>query len=358
MQPLVPQWLSAALPPPRYLSLPTIGLDLASGSLKYAEISLAQEGLHLSHFGSHLFDQGTIEDGDITKEDTVVSAIQEVLVKDRFHFAHLSLPEQKSYLFSLELNRGNLDSMKEEAASLLESHVPLPPNEVMFDIIPLHSSGPKERVVGVAYARRIVSVYKSTCEKAGLFVRGLEPEVFAVSRAVTRKGDDSTSLIIDMGKTSTKFIVTQGQVPVYTASLAIGGHSLTQAVQKHFNVDEKEAVRIKIEQGIARTEGELLSSLLSTLSAIREEVTTRFEYWQKKAKGDPHTRPIERILLVGGNANVKGLPEYLMASLGMPVTAGNVFCNLASFDDHLPDIEKNQSLTYAVSIGLALRSYD
>jgi type IV pilus assembly protein PilM len=354
----VPSFLRTHFPAPRYLALPTAGLDLASGAVKHAALEPSSAGLFLSHVGSRPLEQGVIEDGDIGKEDVIVSILKEELKDKDLSFAHVSLPEQKMFLFTITLPDGSLESLKEETAAHLEEYVPLPRSEVVFDIFPLRKKGKEVRVVGVAYARRIISSYNEVCRKTGIFVRGFEPEAFAVSRALMHKGDDSTSLIIDMGKTSTKLIVTEGQTPVYTASFAIGGQTLTEVVEKHFGVGEEEAVRIKIEQGLSLSNKELLESMLLTLSAVREEVSTRFEYWQKRSRTEEGVSPIERVYLVGGNANIRGLPEYLIASLGIPVSVGNVFTNLAPFDEHLPDIEQNQSLTYAVSIGLALRSFD
>jgi Tfp pilus assembly PilM family ATPase len=59
--------------------------------------------------------------------------------------------------------------------------------------------------------------------------------------------------------------------------------------------------------------------------------------------------------LVGGNASVRGLPEYLEGALRIPVVAGNVFSNFASRDTWIPSLDYTASLAYATAIGLALR---
>ena len=90
---------------------------------------------------------------------------------------------------------------------------------------------------------------------------------------------------------------------------------------------------------------------------LPEEIAKRLQYWQGRAvAGSPH-EPVTRAILAGGNATVRGLPEYLEASLHVPVELGDVFTNLAKREDWLPPVDYMESLAYATSIGLALRTH-
>ncbi|PIV87215.1 hypothetical protein COW49_00770, partial [Candidatus Kaiserbacteria bacterium CG17_big_fil_post_rev_8_21_14_2_50_51_7] len=92
-----------------------------------------------------------------------------------------------------------------------------------------------------------------------------------------------------------------------------------------------------------------------TVSAIRDEISLRLQYWQEKETLSGAHEPVSHAILVGGNASVRGLPEYLEGSLRIPVTAGDVFINLASRDTWIPQLDYTESLAYATAIGLALR---
>src|SRR5680860_801471 len=50
----------------------------------------------------------------------------------------------------------------------------------------------------------------------------------------------------------------------------------------------------------------------------------------------------ERERLSGGNASMRGLPEYLEGALKVPVNTGNVFTNLASLDTWMPELDYNE----------------
>ena len=60
---------------------------------------------------------------------------------------------------------------------------------------------------------------------------------------------------------------------------------------------------------------------------------------------------------MGGNATVRGLPEYLETALKMPVELGDVFANFASREHWLPPLDYMESLGFGTAIGLALREY-
>src|SRR6185369_8056960 len=164
-------------------------------------------------------------------------------------------------------------------------------------------------------------------------------------RALLPIDDDSTVLIIDVGKTTTKLSVVSKCVPRFATTVNIGGHALTLAVQKYFGVTEAEARKVKAERGIVSTPGneEYLAAMLSTVSAIRDEIARHLEYWQKHAAPAGPNAPVTRALLVGGNASVRGLPEYLESSLQIPVAAGDVFTNFASRNVWVPSLDYTQS---------------
>jgi Tfp pilus assembly PilM family ATPase len=63
-------------------------------------------------------------------------------------------------------------------------------------------------------------------------------------------------------------------------------------------------------------------------------------------------------LLVGGNASVRGLAEYLESALRLPVATGNVFANFAPPERWLPPFDYDASLAFGTAIGLALREYE
>jgi type IV pilus assembly protein PilM len=340
--------------------MPTIGVDLSTSGVKGVVIDARPNGLELLRHVDIRFPSSAFTEGDIADREAVKAALREMRLKMGTSIANVSLPESKSYLFETSVSGA---SKKEELMVAVEQridqYVPLPPTETVFDIVPLTLQKEGMQVAGVGYARRIIEEVLGVCEESGLTMRALESETFSMVRALLPFGDTSTVLVIDIGKTTTKLTIVSRGVPRFATTIGIGGHALTLSVQKHFGVTEAEARRVKLLHGIIPGEGnaDYLAAMLSTVAAIRDEITRRLDYWQAHAVLSGGHEPVTRAIVVGGNASVRGLSEYLEGSLRIPVTTGNVFINFASPDAWLPPIDYTQSLVYATAIGLALREY-
>jgi len=341
--------------------MPTAGIDMSASGVKFVVLNRSVSGVVIESFGKYRFKPGVITGGDVVERSTLQKVLEKIRKDHGVHVANIALPEQKSYLFQTKVPYAEDDQMvRGSVAQNITEQVPLPPQEARFDSVRLAREKDVQHVAGVAYARRVVAEYHDVVSAAGINVRAMESEMHALPRALLSPGDSPTCMIVDFGKTSTKIMIVQdGAHPLFATTLEVGGHALTTAVQKFYGVTEDEAKVIKREKGIIPEEGNLgyLSSVLTTLSGLRDEVQKRFEYWQERSRNEPAVKPIEMIMISGGNASLRGLPEYFMASVGVPVRTGNPFVNLAPFNDVVPPIEFEQSLSYSVALGLALREY-
>lgn len=352
--------LRLALAPPRYLALPLSGIDISTSGVKAARLAEEAHGLVLAGYAEELLGPEAFMNGDFAEPHAIAQAVARAAARAGIDRTNAALPESKSYLFETTAE----GTTREECRTLVEQHldelVPLPPSETAFDFVPVgHSSSGGQILAGVGFAGRVVDAELGVFDEAGIEVCGLGSETFAMARALLPKGDTSTLLIIDVGKTTTKVAIVASCIPRFTTTIGIGGHAFTLAVQKHFGVTEQEARRVKIERGIVPAPGneEYLAAMLSTVAAITDEIARRLEYWQGREAGSDGREPVARALLVGGNASVRGLPEYLEGKLHIPVATGDVFTNLASRDYWIPQLAYAESLAYATAIGLALRNW-
>lgn len=349
--------IRAAFAPPHYLALPLSGVDLSTSGVKAVRLAEGPSGLVLVSHAEARLPSGAFAEGEIVDRAAVIEAITAAVRQADISTANAALPESKSYLFETAVEGEKKSEWRIAIEQRLDELVPLPPPDTAFDIIDMgRGEAGQTLIAGIGFARRIVDDTLSVFDRSGVTVRALEGETFSMARSLLPAGDTSTTLIIDVGKTTTKLAIVTNRVPRFAATIGIGGHALTLAVQKHFGVTEAEARKVKAERGIVPTPGneDYLASMLSTVSAIRDEISLRLNYWQERASTGAHA-PVTHAVLAGGNASVRGLPEYLEGSLRIPVSAGDVFMNLASRDTWIPPLEYTESLAYATAIGLALR---
>jgi type IV pilus assembly protein PilM len=343
--------------PPRYLSMPAAGFAVSASGVKAVVIRERPHGLELAAFGEERLPLEAISGGEYTDRAAILAAVRTLARRLDIRFANIALPEARSYLFETSVEGGTRDAWHASIAPRIDQLVPLPPSDVAFDVVPVTGAS---SVVGVGYASRVIEEALSVFDEAGVGVHAAEGEMFALVRSLLRAGDPRTVLIVDVGRTTTKLCIAQERTPRFATTLDIGGHALTLAVQKHFAVTEDEARRIKREQGIVAgpESAEYQAAMLSTVSAMRDEIMRRLEYWQSHATAGSGRSPITHVILAGGNASVRGLAEHFESSIGLPVALGDVFANFAPREHWLPPLPYEESLGYATAIGLALRDYD
>lgn len=355
---LATERLRIAFAPPHYMAPPYSGIDISTSGAKAVRLVEKAEGLVLDSYSETWLDAGAFIDGEIVDRKAVVAIVKEAAEKAGISVTNAALPESKSYLFETTAVGNTKEEFRTAVEQQIEEFIPLPPQEIAFDL--LQTGTTKEglsRVSGIGFARRVVEDTLATFDEAGVDVTACEAEQFAIARALLPTGDTSTTLIIDVGKTTTKLVIATNRIPCFATTVGIGGHALTLAVQKHFGVTETEARKVKADKGIVPVPGneDYLAAMLSTVSAIRDEIAHRLEYWQEKAVKEGGHEPVSQAILAGGNASIRGLPEYLEGALTVPVSPGNVFTNLASRDVWIPELDYTASLAFATAIGLALR---
>ena len=345
--------------PPTYLSQPTVGIDIAASGVKAVKLVEKMHGLELDYYTEEKFPASSVPGISPDEQPEVGPMLAKLAKERRIHTANVALPEARGYLFEAAVDGENMTEWSTGIEQHLDEYVPLPPADVAFDAVPFLKEGTKTHMIGLGCARRLVDDTISRFSSAGISVRSLESELFALPRALLARGDKETVLIVDIGKMSTKLLIVSNRLPRLATTLDVGGHAFTLAIQKYFGVTEDEARQVKSEQGLVAgtNSGEYIAAMLSTVSVIRDELLRRIDYWDMHKATTPGYESISRTILVGRNANLRGLPEYLETALKMPVELGDVFVNFAPRADWVPSIDYLDSLGFGTAIGLALRNY-
>lgn len=355
--------LSRFLPPPTYITMPSIGVDISDTSLKYISFKPSlRKGVErvLNQWGDIAIPSGVVDRGTVLDQKQLVAVLKEFKTATNAEYIRVSLPEERAYLFETDV-KSNLP-LKEVRGLLefrLEENVPIPSKDVLFDysIIPGEPGSRTTSVSVVAYAKEIIQAYFDACMEAGLRPLTFEVEAQAMARAMIPASMKDSSMIVDFGRNRTGMgIVNQGSL-MYTSTIDIGGEQLSQVLRKVLgDKPESEFTQIKNTAGLIRgtDNSDVRDALLSTVSVIKDEISTRMQYWN--LRNGSGGRRVETVILCGGSANLLGLPEYLTESLSIPCVRGNIWENAFSLEKTIPPIDKRHSYGYAAAVGLALRN--
>ena len=341
-------------PPPRFLVQPAVGLAISDQAVRFVLLKhFDGGGLKPIIYGERALPAGSLAGGDVVQAKEIIETLKELKKGWPTFYAAVSVSEEKAFLFKTEVPlmteqhiRGNLDLH-------LEEFVPIVSREAVFDFELIGPSKVKADSLDVGVAvlpQKIVAHFVGIVEAAGIKPLSFEVEPQAVARALIRRDDKRTILIINFGNATTGLAIVSRNVVQYSSTLNIGGNAFSAALRKS----------IATEDGVAGGNTEKFSSLLGTLSVLRDEVNRLLTYWQEHrllADGvsAAASDKIEAIILCGRDSSINGFGEYISANVNLPVTIGNVWTNAFSFDDYVPAIQFNDSLGYAAAVGLALR---
>ena len=357
--------LGHIIPPPSYITMPSIGVDISDTSLKYIKFKRDNRSgtrLQLQHSGDIDIADGVLKRGDIKDIDKLAAALKEMRKITGANHVRVSLPEERAYIFETEIKR---DTPFKEIRGLLEfrleENVPLSPRDAFFDydIVEndLHSG--MHQVLVTAYARDTVIGYYEACRAAGVIPLAFEVEAQAIARAALPRGDKGTYMIVDFGKTRTGIGIVHRGALMYTSTIDIGGGELSNALRSQLGPKaESELTHIKNTEGLVRgaSDSAVYDALITTMSAIKDEISTRIQYWNNRGD-DREERHLEEIILCGGSSNLKGLPGYLTETLGVEAKRAKVWTNAFDIKEIVPPIDRRHSYGYATAIGLALTDF-
>ncbi len=348
-------------PVPKFLSMPSFGLDIGDESFKFLELKNTKNGFQVGRHGERAIPSGIIESGKII--DT--KRVEEVLMSLRKEFGiksvRVSLPEEQVYLFKFKLEKEGLVSVRESIELSLEEHIPITAEDAIFDYEVISEDAQSLELQVATVPKNVIESYLSVFEHAGINVQSFELEAQAISRAVIKKGDMGTYMIVDFGEKNTGIFIVSRGVVMFTSTLDVGGVMLNDMIAKNFKISVEEAEKMKKKYGLQRnTENrEIFSVLLNSVSVLRDELVKHFLYWHthkdEEGKSNP---PIEKIILCGGDSNLIGLSDYFSVSMKNKVDMANVWVNILDTEKYIPDIDFKQALSFAAALGLALRDFD
>ena len=338
-----------------------VGLDIGFSSIKVVALEKQDSLYKLVSLGSIAAPQpGMISDTDIELE-AVSSAIKRLMAAARIEEKEVTaaLPESKVFTRVIDdlpfLSDSELPSAIKYAS---EEFIPMPVSEVNLYWQVLSRTSNKEKnprtvVFVVASPKTVVTKYVKVLTDAGLKPKALETEVIAVTRSLVSNNPYSPStLIVQMGATTTDLAVISNGLILLTRSISTGGLALTRTLAQHFNFELNQAEEYKKVYGLLedQLEGKVFETLQPIIEVILGEVRRVIQAFDAK---HPQAQ-IKRVVLSGGGAKTPGLVVYLANRLGLEVQEADPWYFVAKEKSIISKLSIDAP-TFSVAVGLALR---
>lgn len=346
------------IPPPRFLYMPAEGVDLADRKVRFVRLSRRRGHISLDGYAEQVIEPGLLVSGEIKKPKELQTVLKKFAKTHGIQFAHVPVPEEKVYLSVVETQKLKGEELRNALFFNLEEYVPLSPREATFDyeILGVSPQDPnKQDVLVAAIKTDDVLAYWDLFKGAGITPISFEIESQAIARASVPENDTATRVVVDIGHVRTALSLVRSGVVQFTATLDVGSQAFTDSLAKNFDISEEEAERMKNTRSVSTSDvnRDFVAALLPTLSVFRDEINNLLVY-ARSERSHTHVNRVKNIILSGGGANLKGLPEYLSQYLNVPAEVGNPWENVVSFEKYVPPIPRNRALGYSATIGLAL----
>ncbi|MGI9540054.1 MAG: type IV pilus assembly protein PilM [Miltoncostaeaceae bacterium] len=351
-------------------------MALDVGSSAVAGVELRSQGAKVKLARAELMPlpSGLMSDGEVVDPEGLSRELRSFwkLAGFRGKRVRLGVANQRVVVRTIEVPAtDDREARKAVVEAEAADKIPMPSDRSVIDFQPIErlvtDEGATDRVIVVAAHRDMVEGMVAVARRAGLVPTGIDLEAFALLRALlphpgvldAGSPDTPAQAVCHIGAEITNVIVSVDRRCHFTRLIGFGGSRLTAAIAEQTGADPDVAEKLKVGSGLVgpAPEGwdpEVVRSCQRSLAQgarpLAEEISRSLGYYFSQ----PGSRPIDRLVLVGGTARCAGIDRYLAQALNLPVELGDPLATLDGSTPVSPDVAARA----AVAVGLAMDSAD
>ena len=260
----------------------------------------------------------------------------------------ISFPNSAVFTSVIELPKMSDKELSSAVEFEAKKYVPLALSEIDLSWTPI--GDPKAagaiKILLTAVPKQITKNYLEVFNLAGLQPEVGEIEALALIRCLI--GNVQTNcVIIDIGAKSTGLNILESGFLRLSRNLNIGGDTITDKISSSLNISNSRAEQFKKDFGTGSSTF-IPDAIKPVLNIIKNEVKQLLTIYESQGIA------VEKILLVGGGANLPGIVGYfedlkIKVELGDPLKA-------VAYSKSLEPVLKRYALSLPIAIGLALRN--
>ncbi|MEI6378618.1 MAG: type IV pilus assembly protein PilM [Candidatus Falkowbacteria bacterium] len=361
-------------------TLSYLGVDIGSSSIKMVELKKVQDRVALVSYG--FSDKLATNYSSTNRLDIklVTSVIEGIVRKANFSPIHNVIASLPTFtVFSSIINLSSKISDKELDSSVAweaKKVIPLPLQDIVLywqkvnetskkpEVKPIApvvvntspvavtaaASADNYKILLIGAPKNLTKSYAYAFKSMNFNLISLETEIFGMIRSLIGP-DKTTTMIVQIGASSSNIFVVDAGVPVLSRSIDIGGLAVTKAVSKSLQLDLAKAEQFKYDLA-SHAEGGIPKMITDTMAPVFNEIRYIAEVYATKENNE-----IKKVILTGGGAMLFGLAEYVQNLIQINTVVGDPWFRV-SYPVELKPILEQIGPRLSVAIGLAMYEYD
>lgn len=340
----------------------SLGIDIGRSTIKLCELEKVDERPMLNTYGMVVLPEGTERKKGAEKIGIIQDSISRVVAEAGVASMSttVSLSTSEVLIFEIDIPRVSSDRIEEEVKNVLFSQTDhdLSNKTIDWQVVEEFSGDSSKgeyevgfRILVSAAPDYLVDFYQSVFEGVGVELDSLEIESTSLVRSLV--GTDSSPIVIlDIGYGDASIsLIDRGHARIARKS-QFGGQSITRALSRGLGIEQAEAEQFKRDHGFFIDEEtfEISEAVRVPLRNFVSEVSSVVDSYF-----DLRGREVEKIVLTGGSARLKGMGEFLERELGVAVYAGNPWARVI-IPREVQDSVRRIGPEFSVAIGLAMRN--
>jgi type IV pilus assembly protein PilM len=359
---------------------PALGIDIGQHSIKAVLLENSPSGFVLREAVQIPTPEGALHEGVIVRKREVAALLQQTvrgfsLAPDS---ASIAIPLEHSLIRWIELPHMDREALRAATRFEARKYLPYPVEKAAVQISTVEEDVVEEgrmHALLSAAPEEIVRSHAETLEWAGLEVASVEPEAFALVRAL-RASDNrenrwgsfwhgQPTSYLHLGEEVSGLCIVQDSRVRFMRAVAWGGARLSAALAQADECTREQAIAIlQTETTFVDDKGvciwrdkngrRTLENAASELERLGREIQRLLNYYRSLFPERSYEGLVQRIVLSGGTAGLKGLARYFTRAFQIDTIIGEPFQSLAHrLAQELPVPGGRHSAVYAVAVGLA-----
>ena len=351
-----------------------IGLDIGSHSIKLVGLKMTSKGPFLTCLGMKEIPPNSDKEDVNTLVENLKTLVKEVGLKTKK--VNLTISASGVHINRISIPSLPKAELKEAVRWEIKDSLPYPVEtaEIVFHILNEHvEDGVKKLdLLTVACPKQLIDRTLSIAERAGLQPIHLDVAPFAlwnILLAWDQIKKEETVALIDMGAEKTGIYLFKDRTLQFTREVTPAGADITRAIIEGIGSSGSPELLYERAEGIKREAGIPLESyqergidpstslskiaflVRPVMEKLAAEIGRSLEYFRNLFNGEK----IDRVLLIGGSANLKNMVSYLSKELRLPVEHFNPLKKIL-FDSKKIEAQLLDQMggNFAIAAGIAL----